>query len=49
MRTYYIAQGTLLNALCWAKWEGNFLKGGRIYIYIYISDSSCTAENTKTL
>ena len=23
MRTYYVAQGTLLNALLWSKWEGN--------------------------
>ena len=31
-RTYYIAQGTLLSALWWAKWEGNPKKGG-MYTY----------------
>ena len=30
--TYCIAQGTLLNALCWPEWEGN--PKGRGYIYM---------------
>ena len=33
MRTYCIAQGTLLGALCWLKWEGNLKK--REYMYTY--------------
>ena len=32
MRTYCIAQGTLLSALWWPKWEGNPKKRGYIYI-----------------
>ena len=36
MRSYRIAQGTLLNALWWPKWKGN-LKQRSVYIYfIYI-------------
>ena len=31
MRTYYIAQVTLLSALCWPKWEGNPKNRGYIY------------------
>ena len=38
MRTYHIAQGTLLYDLRWPKWEGN-LK--RVYICIHITDSLC--------
>ena len=33
MRTYCIAQGTLLSALWWPKWEENPKK--RIYVYTY--------------
>ena len=33
MRTYCVAQGTLLGALWWPKWEGNPKKEG-IYVYI---------------
>ena len=39
MRTYFIAQGTLPNALWWHKWEGNPKK--RAYICKYIADSLC--------
>ena len=31
MRTDCIAQGTLVNTLCWPKWEGNPRKGGWMY------------------
>ena len=34
MRTYCIAQGTLLNALWWPKWEGNLKKRETNYIAI---------------
>ena len=33
MRPYCIAQGTLLSALCWSKWEGN-PKKEEIYVHI---------------
>ena len=33
MRTYCIAQGTLLGALWWPKWEGNPKKRGCMYRY----------------
>ena len=32
MRTYCIAQGTLLSVLKWPKWEGT--KKQRVYVYI---------------
>ena len=41
-RTYFIAEGTLLNVLCWPKWEGNIEK------HIYISDSLCCTVETNT-
>ena len=48
MRTYCIAQGTLLNALWGPKWEGNPKKRGDICIGI--ADSLCfTAETNTTL
>ena len=31
--TYCIAQGTLLTALCWPKWEGNPKRRGYVYTY----------------
>ena len=31
MRTYCIAQGTLFNALCWSKWEGNLKKSAHMF------------------
>ena len=36
MRTYCIAQGTLLHALWWLKREGNPEKvaGGEVYVYV---------------
>ena len=34
MKTYCIAQETLLNALWWPKWEGNPKK--EIYVYIWL-------------
>ena len=40
MKTHYTAQGTLLNALCWPKWEENPKKRGYMY-YIHIPDSLC--------
>ena len=47
MRTYCIAQGTLLNALWWSKWEGNPERGD---ICISIADSLfCTVETNTTL
>ena len=33
MRTFCIAQGTLLNVLWWPKWEGNPKKRGYLCIY----------------
>ena len=53
MRTYSIAQGTLLNALWWPKWE-ELQKRGEIYIYIHthihIADSLwCIAKINTTL
>ena len=46
MRTDCIAQGTLLSALWWPKWEGNPKKG----LYIRIADLlSSTAETNTTL
>ena len=33
MRTYYIGQGTLLNALWCPKWEGNPKRRGYMYTY----------------
>ena len=33
MRTYCIAQGTLLSDLWWPKWEGNLKKRGYMYTY----------------
>ena len=48
MRTYYIAQGTQLNALAWPKGEGNPKKKG--YMYTCVADSlCCTAEKNITL
>ena len=44
-----IAQGILLNALWWPKWEGNPKRRGYIYIYIYISDSLFCIAKTNTL
>ena len=42
MRTYYITQGTLLNALWLSKWEEIRKRGD---IYTHIADSFyCTAE-----
>ena len=32
-RTYYMAQGSLLNALWRSKWEGNLKKKGYMYVY----------------
>ena len=36
MRTYSIAQGTLLSALWWPKWEGN-PKERRLYVHVWLS------------
>ena len=44
MRTYCIAQGTLLNALWCPKWEGNPKRRG----YIHRADSFCCAAETNT-
>jgi len=33
MRSYCTAQGTLLNALWWLRWEGNPKKRGYVYAY----------------
>ena len=33
MKTYCIAQGTLLNALWLSKWEGNSKNRGYMYMY----------------
>ena len=50
MRTYRIAQGTLVSALWGPEWEGNPKKRGFMYTYIHmykicITDSLCyTAE-----
>ena len=33
MSTYFTAQGTLLSALWWPKWEGNLKKSGYMYMY----------------
>ena len=37
MRTYYIAQGTLLSALWWPKWEGNPKRRGYMYTYSWFT------------
>ena len=48
----FIAQGTLLNVLCWPKWEGNTEK--HIYICVClcmcvcVSDSLCCTVETNT-
>ena len=41
MRTYCIAQGTLLHPLWWHKWEGNPKERGYIYTCVCIADSFC--------
>ena len=47
MRTYYIAQETLLSDLWWPKWEGNLKKGDTC---VCMTDSlCCTAETYSTL
>ena len=47
MRTYYIAQGNLLNVPWQPKWEGNLKKEG---IYVCITDWLwCTEEPNTTL
>ena len=35
MRTYWIAQGTLLNALWWPEWGGN-TKKEEIGVYVWL-------------
>ena len=47
MRTYCIAQGTLLSALWWPKWKGNLKNKG--YMYKYSDSFFCTAEMKTTL
>ena len=42
MRTDCIAQGTLLSALWWPKWEGNPKKRG--YMFQVTDSLCCTAE-----
>ena len=37
MRTYSIAEGTLLSALWWPKWEGNPKKKGYMYTYSWFT------------
>ena len=37
MRTYCLAQGTQLTALCWPKWKGHPKKGGCMYSYSWVS------------
>ena len=37
MRTYCLAQGSLLNSLWWPKWEGNPQKRGYIYMYSWFT------------
>ena len=44
MKTYCIAQGTLLKALWWPKCEGNPKRGD---ICIHIADSSCCTVVTN--
>ena len=46
MRPYCKAQGTLLSALWWPKWEGNTKKWD---ICICIADSVCCTLETNTL
>ena len=46
MRTDCMAQGTLLSALWWPKWEGNPKRGG---ICIYTADSPCCMAETGRL
>ena len=43
MRTYCIAQGTLLSALWWLKWEGN--KKKRIYVYTLEKEMATHSSN----
>ena len=45
MRTYSIAQGTLLGTLWWPKWEGNPKKRD---ISIRMADSLCCTTETDT-
>ena len=45
MKTYSIAQGTLLNALWWPECGGS-PKGGDICIYM--ADSLCCTEESNT-
>ena len=45
-RTNCIAQGTLLNALWWRKWEGNPKERGDVYTQLI---HCCTAESNRTL
>ena len=54
MRTYYVAQGTLLTALWLSKQEGHFKKEDiymyiYIYIYILLVHFAVTAETNLTL
>ena len=46
MRTYYIAQGTLLGTLWWPKCEGNKKRGD---IYTHKADSLCYRAETNTV
>ena len=52
MRTYWIAQGTVLNDLQCVKWERN-PKNREIYIYVYthtsITGSCCCIAETNTI
>ena len=46
MRTYCIAEETLLSGLWWPNWEGNPEKRG--HIYTYMADSLCCTAETDT-
>ena len=44
MRTYCVAQGTLLHALWWPKWEGVQKRGD---VCIHTADSLCCTVETQ--
>ena len=46
MRTYCIAQGTLLSSLWWRRWEGNLQKSGFMYMYSWFPLHEHIVRNT---
>ena len=47
--TYYIARGTLLSVMWQPGQEGNLGENERMYVYVYMAESLCSAETITTL